>query len=154
MRLITIFLLFIAVGLNAQAPNLEYVTDEGVQNLSENQGKVIYLSFWASWCKPCIQNFKKYQPMREQLAAEGVQLLNISIDKDPSNWDKAIEKYDFIIGENGLANDINKVMQDFNITKTPDYHIINKRGEFVFLSDDYDRDIVAEFRAWVAEEHE
>ena len=101
--------------------------------------------------RPCIQNFKKFQPIREQLKAEGVRLVNISIDENLSSWEKAVEKYDFIIGENGLANDINKTKLDFNITKTPDYHIINKAGEFVFLSDDYDRDIVAQFRAWVTE---
>jgi len=139
------------MSLNAQAPNIEYVTNNGMKNLSDSRGEVIYLSFWASWCKPCIENFKKYQPIREQLKAEGVRLVNISIDENLSSWEKALEKYDFIIGENGLANDINKTKLDFNITKTPDYHIINKAGEFVFLSDNYDRDIVAEFRAWVAE---
>ncbi len=139
------------MSLNAQAPNIEYVTNNGMKNLSDSRGEVIYLSFWASWCKPCIENFKKYQPIREQLKAEGVRLVNISIDENLSSWEKALEKYDFIIGENGLANDINKTKLEFNITKTPDYHIINKAGEFVFLSDNYDRDIVAEFRAWVAE---
>ena len=151
MRLAFICIVFMSMGLNAQTPNLEYVTSDGMTNLSVSRGEVIYLSFWASWCKPCIQNFKKFQPIREQLKAEGVRLVNISIDENLSSWEKAVEKYDFIIGENGLANDINKTKLDFNITKTPDYHIINKAGEFVFLSDDYDRDIVAEFRAWVAE---
>ncbi len=151
MRLGFICILFASMGLNAQAPNIEYVTNDGMKNLSDSRGEVIYLSFWASWCKPCIENFKKYQPIREQLKAQGVRLVNISIDENLSSWEKALEKYDFIIGENGLANDINKTKLDFNITKTPDYHIINKAGEFVFLSDNYDRDIVAEFRAWVAE---
>jgi len=137
--------------LNSEpAPNIEFVTEDGIaQQLDQYKGKVIYLSFWASWCGPCKKNFAKYKGIRSALESKGVVLLNISIDKDSENWKNALEKHSYITGVNVLATDIPKAQKNYNISKIPDYHIINKAGEFVYLSDDADRDIIKEFQKWI-----
>ena len=132
------------------APNFQFETIDGKKDdLTAYKGKVIYLSIWASWCKPCINNYEKYESVREQLAEEGVILLNVSIDKNPDLWRAAVAKHSNINGINVLSSDITTLMNKYRITKTPDYHIIDKTGNFVFLSDNAGRDIVAEFKAWL-----
>lgn len=133
-----------------KAPDFVYQNSyEITASLSDLKGKVVYLSFWASWCGPCKKNFQKYHELRTQLEAEGVVLLNISLDKDKDKWAAALDKYTYINGTNGHAVDLEAVNAAYKVSKVPDYHIIDKRGQFVFLSDKPGRDILEEFRGWL-----
>lgn len=132
--------------------DFEFVTDEGdVLSLDQLKGELVYLSFWATWCKPCIQNFEKYHDFREELRKEGVYLLNINIDKEVEKYKDFISSHPTVNGVNGIPLNLSQVMQDYQLYSIPDYHIINKAGKFVFLSDLPNRDIMAEFKAWLAE---
>jgi len=152
MKTLLTVLLFSFTLIDTSAPNIKLVTQEGaLTNLDAYKGQVIYLSFWASWCGPCKANFKKYQSMRKELEELGVVVLNVSVDREITKWHEALKKYNFITGVNTRAMNVKKVMDDYNLSKVPDYHIIDKKGNFVYLSDKPNRDVVAEFKAWVGE---
>ena len=51
-------------------------------NISEYQGKVVYLDFWASWCVPCRQSFPWLNSMQEKYAAKGLVIVAVNLDKD------------------------------------------------------------------------
>lgn len=121
--------------------------DGDLISLSDYNGKVVYISFWASWCGPCISNFKKYEEIRSELEKEGIILLNVSIDEDESKWKQAIEKLN-INGVHTLAKKEDLYPQ-YQISSIPLYEIVNKEGFFVYLSDEADRDIIHQFRNWV-----
>ena len=110
---------------------------------------MLYVSFWASWCAPCIQNFKKYAEIRTQLESEGVLLLNVSIDKNKEAWRSHLEKQP-INGIHVLAAK-EDLYPEYELSSIPLYEIINKSGQFVYLSDEPNRDIIAQFRAWLEE---
>ncbi len=144
------FSLFTTSTSGEPAPNIRYETIEGeTSHLYTHKGQVIYVSIWASWCKPCLNNYEKYESVRTQLEKEGVVLLNVSIDRNPDLWRAAVKKHHYINGTNVLASDISKTMKDYGISKVPDYHIIDKSGQFVYLSDNAGRDIIEEFKAWL-----
>lgn len=150
--MMTILLLGFTLLETTTAPDIQFVTPDGAKaSMDQYKGQVIYLSFWASWCGPCKANFKKYQSMRKELEALGVVILNVSIDKDMTKWYEALEIHDYITGVNVRALDIPQVMSDYSLTKVPDYHIIDKKGDYVYLSDKPNRDIISEFKVWLAE---
>lgn len=53
--------------------------DGGKLKLSEYKGKTIVLSFWASWCGPCIEEFPSMIKMVEQLDGK---LVLIAVSED------------------------------------------------------------------------
>ena len=133
------------------APDFSYVDLSGSQeHLSELRGEVVYISFWASWCEPCLRNFKKYKAIRSQLLAEGVILLKVNIDKTEDLWQKSLAIQD-IDGINVRASDINKLHAQYELSSIPLYEIVNRPGELVYLPDDPNRSIIDAFKGWLEE---
>jgi len=155
MSRIFIFILFscfvLETATSQQAPDFKFSDQEGNERyLSDLTGEVLYVSFWASWCQPCISNFKKYAPMREELASIGVTLLNVNIDKTQQLWETALQKHN-INGVHVRGEDLDELQELYKLYSIPSYEIINKKGQFVYLSDSPDRNIINEFKSWINE---
>jgi len=134
------------------AKDFPFYHDNGeLQNLSDYQGKVVYISFWASWCKPCLVNFEKYYTIRKDLQEMGVVLLNVNLDKDPAKWHESLGKNQTLIGDNVRSDQINDLMSLYNLTYIPAYEIVDKKGTIVYLPQDGNRDINDAFQEWVKE---
>ena len=84
--ILSIFLFFISINLQSQdkIPNVTLKTLEGKQidikdAISSNGPTVI--SFWATWCKPCIKELTAFMDYAIDLEEElGVKVLAVSID--------------------------------------------------------------------------
>lgn len=50
--------------------------------LSDYRGKVIVLDFWATWCDPCKEEIPHFIAMQSHYAAQGLQVIGISMDDD------------------------------------------------------------------------
>ncbi len=132
------------------ASDFEMTMEDGTKKkLSDFQGQVVYLSFWASWCGPCINGFNNYREMRDSMESIGVVMLNVSIDKSEDNWRAAIEKHQ-PTGIHAIVphSAVRELYQMYNV---PRYEIVGKRGQFLYLSDEPDRDILENFRSFLIE---
>ena len=49
-------------------------------DLKQYQGKVVLLNFWATWCAPCQLELPKFEAWQKQYAAQGFQVLAVSMD--------------------------------------------------------------------------
>ena len=63
-------------------------------SLSQFEGKVVLLDFWASWCGPCIGDLPNLRKIKAQVAAQPVVFLNISLDANEAAWKQAIAKHE------------------------------------------------------------
>ncbi len=52
------------------------------RDITEWQGKVVVLNFWATWCPPCRRELPTFRELQESYAAKGVQFVGISLDRD------------------------------------------------------------------------
>ena len=50
-------------------------------HLSEYKGKVVLLDFWATWCAPCKVEIPWLIKLREQYAAQGLEVIGASTDE-------------------------------------------------------------------------
>lgn len=64
------------VALNFAFPDL----DGNLQAVSQWQGKILIINFWASWCGPCKQEIPEFIDLQRRYADKGVQFIGIAVD--------------------------------------------------------------------------
>lgn len=71
------------------ASDFEWRDSNGVlRSLSELQGKIVLLNFWATWCPPCLLEMPYLNEIAQDYAADSVVVLGISIDASGNVYDK------------------------------------------------------------------
>ncbi len=68
---------------NSPAPALIPFSEKSISEVrSRHKGKVLIVNFWATWCKPCLEEFPDLLKIREQYSRKGVEVVFVSIDDD------------------------------------------------------------------------
>lgn len=54
---------------------------DGLENYIKPQNDTIYIvNFWATWCKPCIEELPYFEKINEEYGSENVKVILISMD--------------------------------------------------------------------------
>jgi thiol-disulfide isomerase/thioredoxin len=70
-------------------PDFNLPDEQGNQhNISEWQGKIRVINFWATWCPPCLKEIPAFIALQKQYSAKGLQFIGIAIDDQ-----EPVEKY-------------------------------------------------------------
>ena len=70
----------LGVGMNAPDFSLPDLQGKN-QRLTGYRGKVIFLNFWATWCKPCKEEMPSMQVLWDNLQKEDFIMLAVSMDR-------------------------------------------------------------------------
>src|SRR5918996_751510 len=70
----------LTVGKAAPDFSLPDLNDKTVR-LSDYRGKVVFLNFWATWCKPCREEMPSMEVLYKNFEKDGLVVLAISIDR-------------------------------------------------------------------------
>lgn len=103
-----------------------------------NDGKPIIINFWATWCKPCIQELANINELYAKWQKEtGVKIVAVSLDDSRSS--KKVKpfvkgrdwKYEVILDEN---SDFKRAM---NVNNPPHTFLIDSKGNVVYEHNGY-----------------
>ncbi len=137
-KLLTFFILLSAiVSLDAQTlPSVRLKDIHGktidTRTLSNN-GKPLVISFFATWCKPCMRELRAINEVYEEWQAQtGVKLVLISID-DAQNSSKVKplvdgEGWDFEV----LLDSDSEFARLMQVQSIPHVFVINAEGKIVY----------------------
>ncbi len=115
-------------------PTFTFLNRDGTENsLDQMRGKVVYVSLWASWCKPCIEGFAETYQTRQHLHQKGVVMLNVNLDRTESIWHQTMAKYD-IPGTHVYGLDLADFQEKLKFDTLPYYILVDKFGFQTYLS--------------------
>ena len=63
-------------------------------SLDDYQGKVVLLDFWATWCKPCLEEIPSILRNYNKYHAQGFEVIAISADTSETALRSYVEKHD------------------------------------------------------------
>lgn len=101
-------------------------------NLSDFDGKLFLLDFWASWCGPCKEEYPALKKAYSKFKTDGFEIISISEDQTKESWIKAIDKNELnwvnLWQAGGNKADPYLI---YGINGIPDNFLINEKGIIV-----------------------
>lgn len=145
-RLALLFVMVLAMaGLHAQSktdlPNVT-IKDLNGKNVNiaklSNDGNPIVITFWATWCKPCIKEHEALNDVYEDWRDEtGVKIYSVSIDDSRSS----ARVKPFVEGKGWEFETLLDVNSDLkramNVSNPPHTFLIDGKGKIVYQHSGY-----------------
>lgn len=95
-------------------------------DLDEFKDKIVFINFWATWCKPCIQEMPSIDKARQFLKDQNVVFL-LASNEPTEQIQNFKEKRQFQFRYVQVQN-----LEALNIQALPTTFIFNPKGELVF----------------------
>ncbi len=108
-------------------------------NFNPYSDKLVLIDFWASWCKPCIENFPLLKKLDTKYKDKKFLIIGVSLDVNLKRWKNEIKRSGLtwknitdLKGADGLG------AKYLNVTTIPRYVLIGKNG--FIINDDVKED--------------
>ena len=95
-------------------------------DLGQYQGKTVFINFWATWCKPCLEEMPSIQAAMNKLKNENIVFLFAS-DESPDQIENFKTNYNYNFNYVKVEN-----LEELSIMALPTTYIISPRGKLVF----------------------
>ncbi len=118
------------------APDFAGRTTEGKPiSLSDYQGKVVVLSFWASWCGPCRKELPILEGIQQTAGKERIQVVAVNIE-DGNTFRRLAPKMaslQLLVGSDAA----NEAQRAYGVNGIPHMVIIDKAGRVLRVNRGY-----------------
>jgi peroxiredoxin len=118
----------IGIGKPAKDFTIELITGEKF-TLAKQKGKVILVDFWATWCKPCVEEIHHLKEFYPQYKDKGFEIIGINLDSNKKHVEDYIAKEN-IKWKIAFSGDAWKdaAARSYNVKLIPSYWLIDRNG--------------------------
>jgi cytochrome c biogenesis protein CcmG, thiol:disulfide interchange protein DsbE len=120
--------------VGAAAPDFVLPTLSGeTLRLSELQGRVVIVNFWATWCPPCLNETPRLVRWYEQHQAEGLAVLGVDTLYQDSR--DAVEAFtrEQQVSYPVLLDDVGEISRQWQARQLPRSYVIDRAGMVRFV---------------------
>jgi len=137
MKYLLFLSLFLPGVLAAQSEEI-HVIEEDYADLDslflEFRGRVIYIDFWASWCRPCLEEMPYSRKLQEQFKGEDLVFLYLAYRDREAAWRSKMEAlkmpgYHYFLDSRLTA----EARRKFGIAAIPHFAMIAKSGKIAYV---------------------
>lgn len=95
-------------------------------DLTQFEGKVVFINFWATWCKPCIQEMPTIARAQEHFKNEKAVFL-LASNEEPDQIEGFVKRHSYNFHYVHVEN-----MEALKIQALPTTYIFNPEGKLKF----------------------
>jgi cytochrome c biogenesis protein CcmG/thiol:disulfide interchange protein DsbE len=115
------------IEIGKPAPDFVLQDAEGkTWKLSSLQGKVVFVNFWATWCKPCRDEMPSMEALNKAMAGQPFQMLSIVFNDDLDMANSFARRLGATFPV--LANPSPELSEAYMITGVPETFLIDTKG--------------------------
>jgi len=115
--------------------------------LDEFRGSVLYVDFWASWCRPCAKSFPFLNAIDEEFRDRGLRVLGVNLDEQVPQAEQFLAKFP---ARFALAADPSgRCPRAFGVAAMPSSYLIDRKGIVRHVHRGFRSDDAAELREMV-----
>ncbi|GMT50332.1 MAG: hypothetical protein IEMM0008_1871 [bacterium] len=97
--------------------------------LRNYRGKVVFLSFWATWCPPCVHELPNIERLRRKMKGYSFKILTVEAGGDKFLAQEQIQK---VHGAFSVLLDLSKkVSRKYSISFWPTTYLIDSKGRWI-----------------------
>ncbi len=106
----------------------------GRTSLKDFRGKYVFIDFWATWCKPCIEEIPYIKKLEKKFKNKNISFVGISLDnkKQYNKWRLMVKKLELHNTQLFADNSFNSELAKFyNVDFIPHFVILDSEGNIV-----------------------
>jgi peroxiredoxin len=130
--------LFTPLDVGSRAPDYTARTLTGEPlALSRFRGEVVLLNVWATWCAPCVREMPALQRLHEDLSADGLRIVAVSVDAAPTLGGEGDGEFTAVVNDfinrfgltfTVLHDPTGKIQRTYQTQGLPSTFIIDREG--------------------------
>ncbi|MFI0429833.1 TlpA family protein disulfide reductase [Mariniflexile sp. HMF6888] len=129
------------LSIGHKAPDFSFVIEKDnkkeTKKLSElNSAEKYIIVFWSSTCSHCLEEIPQLQKFIKSRAKDKLKVIAIGLEDDNKVWKEKIKSYPEFIHVLGLGKWDNKIGNDYGVTTTPTYFVLDKNKHILKKPED------------------
>jgi peroxiredoxin len=120
-------------ALGGKPLNFKFTAMDGREvDLSKLRGKVVLVTFWATWCEVCAGHMPEVAKIYEKFRTKGFEVIGISLDRDQSELERFMAAHDMPWPQHFDGKEWDgALVTSLGVNYLPTMWLINRKGLLV-----------------------